>query len=50
MVMDKIMLTLGDVNSRSVVNVEQGLKNAGFQIVTEAWLDECPASGVPRCG
>ena len=30
----------GDVNSRSVVNVEQGLKNAGFQIVTEAWLDE----------
>ena len=30
----------GDVNSRSVVNVEQGLKNAGFRIVTEAWLDE----------
>ena len=30
----------GDVNSRSVVNVEQGLKNAGFEIVTESWLDE----------
>ena len=30
----------GDVNSRSVVNVEQGLKNAGFVIVTESWLDE----------
>lgn len=30
----------GDVNSRSVVNVEQGLKNAGFEIATAAWLDE----------
>ena len=30
----------GDVNSRSVVNVEQGLKNAGFEILTERWLDE----------
>ena len=30
----------GDVNSRSVVNIEQGLENAGFRIVTEAWLDE----------
>ena len=30
----------GDVNSRSVVNIEQGLKNAGFRVVTEDWLDE----------
>ena len=30
----------GDVNARSVVNVEQGLLNAGFTIVTDPWLDE----------
>ena len=29
----------GDVNSRTSVNVEQGLQNAGFEIVTRAWLD-----------
>ena len=28
----------GDVNTRDYVTVEQGLKNAGFQIVTDAWL------------
>lgn len=28
----------GDVNSRSVINVEQGLENAGFQITTKTWL------------
>ena len=30
----------GEVNSRDVVNVEQGLRNAGFQVVTGPWLDE----------
>ena len=30
----------GDVNSRIVINVEQGLKNAGLQIMTHEWLDE----------
>ena len=30
----------GDVNTRSFVTVEQGLKNAGFSIVTDAWLTE----------
>lgn len=29
----------GDVNSRFVVNVEQGLENAGFTITTKDWLD-----------
>jgi beta-glucosidase len=29
----------GDVNSRSIVNVEEGLKEAGFTITTTAWLD-----------
>ena len=29
----------GEVNSRFFVNVEQGLKNAGFTITTEAWLN-----------
>ncbi len=29
----------GDVNSRRVVNVEQGLEDAGFRIATKAWLD-----------
>ena len=29
----------GDVNSRFVVNVEQGLEEAGFQVTTGDWLD-----------
>lgn len=29
----------GDVNSRSVVNIEQGLRDAGFEITTSNWLD-----------
>ena len=29
----------GDVNSREVVNVEQGLEAAGFTIVTKDWID-----------
>jgi len=29
----------GDVNSRYTVSVEQGLENAGFGIVTKAWMD-----------
>ena len=29
----------GEVNSRYFVNVEQGLKNAGFEITTSKWLD-----------
>ena len=29
----------GDVNSRFVVNIEQGLKEAGFEITTGNWLD-----------
>lgn len=29
----------GDVNSRYVVNVEQGLENAGFTITSKSWLD-----------
>ena len=29
----------GEVNSRFFVNVEDGLKEAGFQLTTEAWLD-----------
>ena len=29
----------GDVNSRTVVNIEQGLINAGVRITTTAWLD-----------
>lgn len=29
----------GDVNSRFVVNAEEGLKDAGFTITTGAWLD-----------
>ncbi len=29
----------GDVNSRFVVNVEQGLEEAGFEITTKSWLD-----------
>lgn len=29
----------GDVNSRTVINVEQGLEDAGFTIATKPWLD-----------
>ena len=29
----------GDVNVRHFVNVEEGLRNAGFDITTKAWLD-----------
>ncbi len=29
----------GDVNSRFVINVEQGLEAAGFTITTKSWLD-----------
>ena len=29
----------GDVNSRNVVNVEQGLEAAGFTVVTKDWID-----------
>ena len=29
----------GDVNSRFVVNVEQGLEDAGFELTTKAWMD-----------
>ena len=29
----------GDVNSREVVNIEQGLEDAGFEIVTKDWID-----------
>ena len=29
----------GEVNSRFAVNVEQGLKEAGFEITTNTWLD-----------
>ena len=30
----------GDVNSRTVINVEQGLEEAGFGIGTKRWLDQ----------
>lgn len=29
----------GDVNTRSIVNIERGLENAGFQITTKSWLN-----------
>ena len=29
----------GDVNTRSDVNIEQGLENAGFTLTTKAWMD-----------
>ncbi len=29
----------GDVNSRKTVNIEQGLEEAGFEIVTKDWLE-----------
>ncbi|WP_130836282.1 glycoside hydrolase family 3 C-terminal domain-containing protein [Lachnoclostridium sp. Marseille-P6806] len=31
---------LGDVNSRPVVSIRQGLENAGFPITTARWLDD----------
>lgn len=34
----------GDVNSRSVVNVEQGLEAAGFTVTTREWLDRYDAA------
>lgn len=33
----------GDVNSRYVVNIDEGLKDAGFEVTTGAWLDEYDA-------
>lgn len=30
----------GDVNSRDTVNIEQGLEDAGFEVVSKSWLDE----------
>lgn len=33
----------GDVNSRYVVNIDEGLKDAGFEIVTGSWLDKYDA-------
>ena len=29
----------GDVNVRAYTTVEQGLENAGFEVVSKAWLD-----------
>lgn len=29
----------GDVNVRHFVTIEEGLKNAGFEITTTAWMD-----------
>lgn len=29
----------GDVNSRTVINIEQGLEKAGFTVTTKDWLD-----------
>ena len=34
----------GDVNSRTVVNIEQGLEDAGFSIASKPWLDRFDAS------
>lgn len=34
----------GDVNSRSVCNVEQGLREAGFALAGHAWLDRYDAA------
>ena len=33
----------GDVNSRVTVSIEDGLKNAGYDVVTKPWLDEYDA-------
>ncbi len=29
----------GDVNSRETINIERGLEDAGFEIITKEWLD-----------
>lgn len=34
----------GDVNSRNVINVEDGLIDAGYEIVSKKWLDVCDAA------
>lgn len=34
----------GDVNERSVVSIFQGMKNAGFQITNEAWIQDFDAA------
>ena len=34
----------GDVNTRTNVNIEQGLKEAGFEITTGAWIDRYDAA------
>ncbi len=34
----------GDVNTRSNVNIEQGLEDAGFTVTTRAWLDRQDAA------
>ena len=34
----------GDVNVRHYVNVEEGLENAGFEVVTKDWLDAYDAA------
>ena len=34
----------GDVNTRSDVNIEKGLEEAGFTVVTKAWLDRQDAA------
>ena len=34
----------GEVNSRRFVTVEQGLREAGFTLTTEKWLDGCDAA------
>ncbi len=49
----------GDVNTRSDVNIEQGLEQAGFSITTRAWLDRQQTAAakarqdyldwIPRC-
>ena len=33
----------GDVNSRVTVSIEEGLGNAGYEVVTKPWLDEYDA-------
>ena len=30
----------GDVNEREVVNIYQGLRNAGYEITTKSWIDQ----------
>ena len=29
----------GDVNERDYVTIAQGMKNAGYEVTTESWLD-----------